>query len=91
MDPNPGITPKPKKPLYCIAFTYRTPIPGSNPPRKKWVSDKLYVHANDAGEARLIFLRSENPKTMREINITGVAPAIGMFVEDNHGEVLSAD
>jgi hypothetical protein len=81
--------PKPKKPLYCIAFTYRMPIPGTT--KKKWVSDKLYVHADDAGEARLIFFRSENPRTQREINITGIAPAIGMFVEDNHGEVLSAD
>ncbi len=80
---------KPKKQLYCIAFTFRQPIPGST--KKRWVSDKLYVHADDAGEARLIFFRSENPRTMREINITGIAPAIGMFVEDNHGEKLSAD
>lgn len=93
--PNPGVTPevpaKPKKPLYCIAYTYREPIAGSNPPRKRWVSSKLYVHADDAGEARLIFLRSEDPRTMREIHITGVAIALGFFVEDKHGEVLSAD
>lgn len=72
------------KVLYAIAYMF-TPRPGV------WKGDFLYVHAEDAGEARLIYLRSEDPEMLQKKNvtITGVAPVIGYFVNDEHGESLS--
>ncbi len=72
-----------KKPLYCIAYTWWSIK------RKKWVAEKLYMHADSAGDARVMFMNSEAPETHRRINIVGVAPVIGYFVHDNHGDKLS--
>jgi len=69
--------------LYCICYEYRL-RPGV------WDCDKLYLHADDAGDARLQFFRSDAPETMRQIRIVAVAPVVGFFVDDNKGEELSA-
>lgn len=48
-----------------------------------------YVKADDAAHAKAQFRVAEpNPRRSR---IVAVGPAIGFFVEDNHGEQLSAD
>jgi len=71
-----------KRTLYCICYEYRI-RPGV------WDCDKLYLHADDAGDARLQFFRSDSPETMRHIRIVGIAPSIGYFVDDKKGEELS--
>jgi hypothetical protein len=73
---------KTSKTLYCICYEYKK-SPGI------WDCDKLYLHADDAGDARLQFFRSDSPETMREIRIVGIAPVIGYFVDDNKGNELS--
>ncbi len=73
---------KEKRLLYAIAYEYRVK-------RGKWVPDMDYLHANDAGDARWWFFQSEPPETFRQVNVVGVAPVIGYFVNDNHGEDLS--
>ncbi len=72
------------KTLYAIAYMY-SPRPGA------WKGDFLYVHAEDAGEARLIYLRSHDPEMLklRNVTITGVAPVIGYFANDDNGTSLS--
>jgi len=48
-----------------------------------------YVQASDTAHARAQFRVAEpNPRRSR---IVAVGPAIGFFVEDNHGEKLSVD
>ena len=77
-------TSKSGKILYAIAYMY-TPRPGT------WKGEFLYLHADDAGDARLQFFRSEDPEMlrMRNVVVTGVAPVIGYLVNDKHGEDLS--
>lgn len=74
---------KPKKPLYCIAYTERK--------GRKLVGQKLYVHANSIEEARLQYFQSELPTTLVQRDIVGIAPVIGYFVNDKHGNDLSVD
>ena len=68
--------------LYCIAFEYRHAI-------GDWRASTLYLHAEDAGDARVQFFYSEDAATMRYIRVVGIAPAIGFQVHDSHGEELS--
>ncbi len=68
------------RPLYAIAFNIKK--------NGRWCPHPVeYVHAPDQATARNIAIRSF-PKF--QIDIIAVAPAIGFFVEDNHGEKLSA-
>jgi hypothetical protein len=68
------------KPLYAIAFNIR----GKD---GQWHPHAVeYVHAHDAPTARNIVIRSFKG---RQLDIIAAAPAIGFFVEDNHGEVLA--
>jgi hypothetical protein len=76
---------EPEKKLYAIAYEYRLGR-GRN---RKWCADIDYLHATDAGDARLQYLNSEPPQVMREVRIVGIAPVLGYFVNDNHGEKLS--
>jgi len=71
-----------KRTLYCIAYEFRV-RPGV------WDCDKLYMHADNVEDARLQFFRSDSPELMREIRVVGIAPVIGLFVDDTKGEVLS--
>lgn len=68
--------------LYCIAFEYRHAI-------GDWRASTLYLHAEDAGDARVQFFYSEDAATMKHIRVVGIAPAIGFQVHDSHGEELS--
>ena len=70
------------KRLYAIAYEYRVR-------RGKWVPEIDYLHATDDGDARLQFFQSESPAIMRETRIVGIAPVIGHYVHDNHGEAVS--
>ena len=74
---------KPKKPLWCICYEEKV--------RGKLVGQKVYVHADSEGDARLQYFYSEPPKTLRQRNIVAVARVLGYFVNDNHGEDLSVD
>lgn len=69
--------------LYCRAFTFLDVRTG------KWIGEREYTHAASIEDARLTFWRSENEKTMRRINVVGVAPVIGYFVNDTKGDELS--
>lgn len=79
----PNRTPtKTNKVLYCICYEFKL-RPGV------WDCDKLYLHAENDGDARWQFLRAENPDLMREMRIVGIAPVVGYFVNDTRGEALS--
>ncbi len=69
--------------LYAIAFFRR--ILGT---RNRWAQDMSYLHAFDANDARWWFFEIE-PKNV-EINVIDIAPVVGWFVDDEHGEQLSA-
>ncbi len=71
------------KKLYAIAYEYRVA-------RGKWLPEIDYLHAVDDGDARLQFFLSETPEVMRETRVVGIAPVIGYFVNDNHGDDISA-
>jgi hypothetical protein len=73
------------KQLYAIAYMYLV-RPG------EWKGDFLYVHAVDADDARLQYYRSNDPDMLqrRRVQITGVAPVIGYFADDEHGDNCSA-
>lgn len=75
-------TPKPKKPLYAIAYEYRV-RPGV------WRPEIEYMHAEDNSDARLQFFRSEPNSNHRHMRIVGIAPVLGYFVNDNKGDALS--
>jgi hypothetical protein len=75
--------PETTKTFYCIAYTYWSDK------RLRWISDMIYTHAENIEEARLTFYRSETSGVMRKINLVGIAPVIGYFVDDTKGEELS--
>ncbi len=68
--------------LYSIAYEFRE-SPGV------WKPAILYVHATDAGDARVQYLQSEAEGNHRHMRIVGIAPVIGYHVNDNHGEDLT--
>lgn len=68
------------KSLYCIAYEWYSRAAG------KWKADMLYLHATDDGDARLQFLHSEQPETMRRIHVVAIAPVIGYHVEKTRGD-----
>ena len=69
-----------KNPLFAVAFNIRK--------RGVWYPHPVeYVHAPDAVSARALVIRGFKER----IDIIAVGPAIGFFVEDNHGKVLSAE
>lgn len=71
------------KTLFAVAFNKKVRVRG----RWGWVPGGIrYTHAVDAATARANVIKSE--KCL--LDIIGVAPAIGYFVNDNHGDKLSA-
>ncbi len=72
-----------KRLLYAIAYEYRVK-------RGVWKPDIDYLHAVDDKDAHFAFFQSESPQVMRQVKVVGVAPVIGYFVDDKHGEQLSA-
>lgn len=78
--------PPPKKdPLFAIAMNVS--IRGG-----PWKPRIEYLHAKDAGDARVQYLQSEcmamKAGTFR-VDIVGVSHVIGYFVNDNKGDILS--
>lgn len=75
---------KPELTLFAVVFNRRVRRGGV----WGWVPAKpRYMKCPDAATARATVIRSEKCR----VDIIGVAPAVGFFVEDNHGEKLSAD
>jgi hypothetical protein len=70
--------------LYAVAYMWKKK--GS----KTWERSIDYLHAHDAADARWWFFQSENPSVFRRVQLVGIAPVIGYFVDDAHGEALSA-
>jgi hypothetical protein len=68
------------KPLFAVAFNILR--------RGHWRPHPVeYVHAADAATAKNLVIRGFQER----IDIIAVGPAIGFFVEDNHGKILSAE
>jgi len=72
-----------KKPLYAICFERY--VKGKPDPVETGIE---YAIVSDAAEARFHFRRSY--PNARRMKIVAIAPAIGYFVEDNKGDILSA-
>lgn len=80
-----------KKPLFAVAIEVAQPRKTKRGLRYVWEADIRYLHAEDAGEARMMFTAAHTyPLVHRLMRIVGIAPAIGFHVHDDHGEVLSA-
>lgn len=69
------------KVLYATTYEYIAP----NGVLK---GDVEYTHAEDAGEAWNTFMAG-HPELVGRSRIVGIAPAIGAYVLDSHGERLS--
>jgi len=67
--------------LHAIMFEESTP--------QGWLPREVYMHGEDVGDVALKFWRVRQ-SDRRAIHMVGIAPAIGLFVEDNQGMVLSA-
>jgi len=64
--------------LYAVAYNIRT--------REGWKPGTIqYVKADDAATAKAAVIRSHKAR----IDVIACAPAIGYFVEDKQGKVLS--
>lgn len=70
------------KTLYCVAYVYKPT------PRSAFKGAFLYVHADDDGDARLQFFRSNDLKDMigKNLRIDGVCPVIGYHLDEETGE-----
>ena len=75
-----------KKLLYCVAYEWRVRRAGK---WSSWKAEFDYVHADSAGEARMIFAKAEPYNPSKQIHIANAAPVVGYFVDDNHGDSLS--
>jgi hypothetical protein len=72
-------------PLYCIAYLVLK--------NKTWEARMEYTHGPDAVAVRNTFCRSL-PRGFylgRNVSITGIAPVVGYFVEDEKKMILSVD
>lgn len=73
------------KTLYCVAYEKYV--------RGEWVAGLEYMHANNANGAIIqlggnVGRRGIGRLLGRRIRIVGIAPVIGAFAQDNHGEKL---
>ena len=77
-------SPEPKRSLYAVAVEIpikrRGKIIG-------WKPEITHLHAFDSQNAKVTYLQDPDNYSHR---IVAVGPVVGYFVEDNHGEVLSA-
>lgn len=75
--------------LYCIAYEYRVNLVSrrDHATIHNWKADFLYLHATSDSDARGQFFSSQSPHL--HMRIVGVAPVLGYFVDDEHGENLS--
>ena len=73
------------KTLYCVAYEKYV--------RGEWVAGLEYMHASNANGAIIqlggkIGKRGMGILLGRSVKIVGIAPVIGAFAKDNHGEKL---
>jgi hypothetical protein len=82
------------KTLYAVAVEARRYY-GIIQGRKRfspWEGDIRYLHADDRNEAAIMFTAAHSQEILsKTLRIVDIAIAIGFFVEDEHGDVLSAD
>ena len=72
-----------KKPLFAVAVEKVVGM--------KWVASIEYLHADNVAHARILFTAGNTQPLMnRSMKIVAIGPAIGYFVEDNKGMILSA-
>lgn len=77
-----------KKKLFCVALNVIHTRPGKGRTKigRRWVEPRLeYLHADDAGEARLVYFQSEAHIRDR-IDIVSVGEVIG-YHADADGKV----
>ena len=56
-----------------------------------WTASIEYLHADSIAHARILFTAGNSqPLLNRTMKIVAIGPAIGYFVEDNKGMILSA-
>lgn len=67
--------------LFCIAWEFTK--------MGRTSTGFEYTHADSAGEARAIFLGGLKYHDARRTVIVGIAPVIGFFSKDEHGDRLS--
>lgn len=72
-----------KKPLFAVAYMYVK--------KGHWETEIEYLHADDAGNARFLFCAGNTMQLLNKtMRIVAVGPAVGYFVEDKQGLILSA-
>jgi hypothetical protein len=82
----PPPPPKEKDPLFALAMNVSTNGGLTWKPRME------YIHAKDAGDARVKYLNSEImalKNNQLRIDIIGVSHVLGYFVNDTKGDILS--
>lgn len=67
--------------LFCVAWEYTR--------GGRTSTGFEYMHADSAGEARAIFLGGLKFREARRTLVVGVAPVIGFFSQDDHGDRLT--
>lgn len=67
--------------LYGICYWHRV--------NGRMTEEFLYCHADDEGDARLVYLNSGAGKGLHDMRIVAIAPVIGYHVKDEHGDKLS--
>lgn len=67
--------------LFCIAWEFTK--------HGRTSTGFEYTHADSAGEARAIFLGGLKYQDARRTLIVGIAPVIGFFSKDEHGDRLT--
>lgn len=70
--------------LYCVAYKKFTGDEEGN-----FTFEFEYLHAKSSVEAKFFFGAAHVQElTLGYFQIIDVSPAVGFFVEDNHGEIL---
>lgn len=83
--PQAGKKPNPKGILYCVAYLVLS--------HGKWEARLEYTHAHDAAAVRNAFCRAlpRGFHVGNNVSITGIAPVVGYFIDDEKKMVLSCD
>lgn len=83
--PQKGNKPSDKGILYCVCYLVLK--------RGQWEARTEYCHGHDASAVRNEFCRAL-PRGFylnRNVSITGIAPVVGYFVDDEKKMILSCD
>ncbi len=72
-----------KKPLFAVAYEYVK--------NGRWDTEIEYLHADNSGHAKFLFIAGNTQAMVNKtMKIVAIGPAVGFFVEDNQGLILSA-